>query len=188
MNDWTAWALLFMLYREEFPVLSDCMPLYGMSMEEYETSELVTFVNLARIEVAKRTGTGPNIQVNVRITKTLRIFLGDKELKMRPMAKSILLLFLSHPEGIPLKTIGNYRSELSFYYGKLSRSADKDLIAGRVDKIEDIFNNELNVNIARINTAIEKLVGDQMSALYRIRGGAGKRKSIPLASSAVTWE
>ena len=188
MNDWCVLALHFLSIRDSLPVVEDPGLLYGVSWEEYETREIVAFVESARKEVSKRAEFRYKNPGVVRISKTLRIYIEDKEVKIRPMAKSILLLFLRHPEGIPLKKISNYRQELSSLYGRISRSSDRRIIAGRVAKIEDIFNNELNVNIARINSAINTMVESPDAAKYRIEGEAGKCKKIPIDRTLVIWE
>ena len=197
MNEWSIWALLFLLAREEWAVLEEPAAAYGLSLEEYETQELVAFVERATQEVRRRSRAGcpaaravslPSAFQTIRITRTLRIFVGPKELKIRPMAKTVLLLFLRHPEGIPLKLIGNYRAELAYYYGKVSRTSERADIDRRVRRMEDIFNNELNVNIARVNAALTALVDAPLQEQYRIGGGAGQSKAISLDRSKVVWE
>lgn len=186
MNEWCFWALLFLSERDRWPVLEESAGSYGLSLEEYETRELMTFVERATQEVRRRALSLPAMRI--RITRSFRIFVGSKELKIRPMAKTVLLLFLRHPEGIPLKCIGNYRTELAYFYGRLCRSSERLEIDRRVRRMEDIFNNELNVNIARVNAALAALVESSLQKQYRIEGKAGQSKRIPLDRSCVIWE
>ena len=102
------------------------------------------------------------------------------------MAKTVLLLFLKHPEGIPLKHISDYQEELTSYYRRVSRSSTREEIDRRVVKMMDLFNNELNVNIARVNRAVANLVDEASS--YLITGDAGYPKSIPPNRKWVIWE
>ena len=106
--------------------------------------------------------------------------------KLRPMAKTVLLLFLQHPEGIPLKCIGDHREELAVYYRRCSRSLDPAAIDRSISRILDIFSNDLNVNIARVNAAVDMLAGK--ASLYRIQGAPGHAKTILLDRSLVVWE
>ena len=124
----------------------------------------------------------------VRITRTLRVYVGEQELKIRPMAKTVLLLFLRHPEGIVLKHIGDYRSEMATYYGRVMRSLNPSDVDRRIQRLLDIFSNELNVNISRVNSALSALVSPTEEKLYRVGGRAGKPKSIPLDRTLVIWE
>ena len=169
--------------------------LYGISWEEQETRELVSFVQRATQELQRRglpTESRPMNRlcgpepVKVRITRGFRVYIGSQELKVRPMAKTVLLLFLRHPEGITLKQIADYREELASYYKKVSRSLEPAAIERSIGRILDIFSNDLNVNIARVNAAVGTLVNDPVP--YRIEGAPGQVKTILLDRSLVVWE
>lgn len=171
--------------------------LYGISWEEQETRELVFFVKEATRELERRRADGAAQSgvrtsacgappAKVRITRGLRVYIGADELRVRPMAKAVLLLFLRHPEGIPLKEIGAYREELQFYYKKVSRSLEPRAIEQSIDRILNCFSNDLNVNIARVNAAVRALV--EQPNLYRIGGSHGGAKGIELDRALVIWE
>ena len=178
-------GLLAVLFYS-FSGFEDPSGLYGIKWEEQETEELLAFVKQASLEV-KRRGIRPQLpSVTLRITKSLRIYFGDNELKIRPMAKTVLLLFLKHPEGIALKKLSDYESEVSSLYRKVSRSSQPEEIEKRITRLLDLFNNDLNVNIARVNKAVSALVDG--SDHYQIRGCAGKPKGIPLDRKWVIWE
>ena len=161
-----------------------------------QTRDLIAFVRKA-IGVLGQGGCIPELlprqnysaDVTVRVTKGMRIYLCDNEVKARPMAKCILLLFLRHPEGIVLKDICDYRAELARYYSLVSRSDSPRTIQERVDRLIDICTNNLNLNISRANSAIMEAMGDTPgAALYTIKGPAGKRKGIRRAGLIVKWE
>ena len=175
-------AIFYLIY----PLLEEPQLPYGRSWEEYETEELVTFVRLALQEVERRSVRvipGPQ---PVMVTRTLRVYIGERELKVRPMAKSVLLLFLRHPEGILLKNLVDYREELGMLYRKVSRSSDPHEIEKRIVRILDLFNNDLNVNIARVNRAVAGLVAE--AEKYQIGGESGGPKRIRLDRNWVVWE
>ena len=166
--------------------LEDPQGRYGVQWEEQETEELLGFIKRAMQEVERRgIKVSPPLE-KVRITRTLRVYLGQSELKIRPMAKTILLLFLRHPEGIPLKQIADYEQELAGLYRRVSRSSNPSEIEYRVQRLLDLFNNDLNVNIARVNRAVAQLVDN--AADYRIVGLAGSPKRIQLDRKWVIWE
>ena len=169
--------------------------LYGISWEEQDTWELVSFIRQASRELRRRKASSDADMpgrymspspVSVRITRGYRVYIGPEELKVRPMAKTVLLLFLRHPEGIPLKCIVDYREELTAIYRKVSRSLEPAAIERSIGRILDIFSNDLNVNIARVNAAVETLVNDPVP--YRIEGAPGQVKTILLDRSLVVWE
>lgn len=162
--------------------------LYGKTVEEQETSELLAFVEMAKRELDRRDTLARQTVGNaqIRITSNLRIFVGTQEVRVRPMAKCVLLLFLKHPEGIVLKEINDYYHELRAFYRRLSRSGSPEAIEQSVQNLIDICNNNLNINISRANSAIAGLVSEP--GLYTIQGPSGHRKSIRLSRSLVVWE
>ena len=197
--------LLLNYIRHRAQMLEEPGALYGISWEEQETRELACFVKRATLELERRRADGaedrradgaegggvwPSARrtapTKVRITPGLRIFIGKEELRVRPMAKTVLLLFLRHPEGIPLKRIADYREELAGYYRRLSRSMEPSTIERSIDRILDCFSNDLNVNIARVNAAVRALVAEPSP--YQIGGAHGGSKSILLDRSLVFWE
>ena len=173
-------ALFFLSFQDSWALEEGHVP-YG-SPEESEARDLLSFVREASGRYAAP------VPSEVRITRTLRVYVGTRELKIRPMAKTVLLLFLRHPEGIVLKQISDYRAEMAGYYGRVMRSLDPSDVDRRIQRLLDIFSNELNVNISRVNSALSALVSPTEEKLYRVGGRAGKPKSIPLDRTLVIWE
>ena len=172
---------LFFLSNQGSYALEEGHETYGTA-EESEVRDLLGFVRQARENYR---APAPGL---VRITRTLRVYIGPDELRIRPMAKTVLLLFLRHPEGILLKHISDYRTEMTADYRRCMRSLDPDVVDRRIQRLMDIFSNELNVNISRVNAALEALVTPEEKQLYRVSGRAGKPKYIPLDRTLVIWE
>ena len=149
--------------------------------EAEEAEEIAAFVDTASALRVRP----PAPSAEIRITRGMRIYIGEKELKIRPMSKAVLLLFLLHPEGIRLKSIGDYSEELNRLYSAVTRSDDPNRIHTRVARVLDIFSNELNVNLSRVNAALSAL---ENGAKYMVHGKAGESKSITFNSTSVVWE
>lgn len=177
---------LLAVYYLTFPMLEEPMAPYGEWLEEVETEELLAFVKRAREEVVKRGFQMESVPKKIRITASLRVYIGNVELKVRPMVKTVLLLFLRHPEGIVLKDMLDYQDELGWLYRRVSRSSNPAEIEKRVMRMVDLFNNDLNVSIARVNKAVASLVEE--AEKYQIGGVAGQTKKIQLDRNLVIWE
>ena len=186
-----AWLALYFLTEAEGRWEEPVQP-YGLAWEEYQAQELAAFVRLASEEFRRRQIAPetivPHTFARVRITRTLRVFIGTEELKLRPLSKSVLLLFLKHPEGIPLKQVAEHRDELAGFYRRVSRSDNAALIEQRIQRIVNVFEGDLPVQIARVNAAVARLVDGSVHDLYRIAGPPGMPKRIPLDRSWVVWE
>lgn len=175
-------AIFYLSYLES-DALEEGTGVYGPA-EEQQTRDMLAFVRQASAQ-----GVLPECPSStIRITRNLRIYIGPRELKIRPMAKTVLLLFLRHPEGIVLKRIGDYKAELTADYRRLMRWDEPTQAETRLQRLLDVFSNELNVNISRVNAALGSLVLTSEQERYRVSGGPGQAKSIPLDRTLVLWE
>ena len=125
------------------------------------------------------------------VTEDYKIMLATEkpvEVEMEPLVKAVYLLFLSHPEGIVLKCLPDYRTELTNIY-LLLRPAG---MTGRVEKsIMDVTNptlNSINEKCAKIKKAFLGLMGSSVAEQYYIKGTRGEAKKIALPRDLVVWE
>lgn len=125
------------------------------------------------------------------VTEDYKIILADgvnSEVKMEPLVKAVYLLFLSHPEGIVLKCLPDYRAELTGIY-LLLRPAG---MTNRVEKsIEDVTNptkNSINEKCARIRKAFSELLPPSVARYYSISGKRGEVKKVDLVRANVVWK
>ena len=95
------------------------------------------------------------------VTEDYKVVLADgadTEVKMEPLVKAVYLLFLSHPEGIVLKCLSDYRKELTQLYLLLRPAGLTDRV---LQSIEDVTNptlNSINEKCARIRKAFSGLL------------------------------
>ena len=127
----------------------------------------------------------------IRITRDLKIMLpgrGGEEIRMRPMTKSVFLLFLRHPEGIRFKEIGDYEEELAGYYSKLSRHTDLEQFNSSLRRVLGQEDCTLSIAASRLTSKMKSVFGDGLWERYSIRGAAGEAKAISLDRKYVIWE
>lgn len=127
----------------------------------------------------------------IRITRDLRIMLpgrGGEEIRMRPITKSVFLLFLRHPEGIRFKEIGDYEEELAGYYSKLSRHTDLEQFNSSLRRVLGQEDCTLSIAASRLTSKMKSVFGDGLWERYSIRGAAGEAKAISLDRKYVIWE
>ena len=110
------------------------------------------------------------------VNRDYRIFLpkrNGQELKLRPLVKTVFLLFLRHPEGILLKSVGEYRAEMESLYSKVSRRSDQETVSATVAR--------LNARLSEYfqGTALENL---------QVRGEYGGLRRIRHDRMLVRWE
>ncbi|MBR1889669.1 MAG: hypothetical protein IJ816_03470 [Alloprevotella sp.] len=127
-----------------------------------------------------------------------RIWLPDyqnMEIKMAPLAKSVFLLFLRHPEGILFKELADYQQELAQIYACIKEK--KPLLYSphlhlRIDEhieaLTDPFDNSINEKCARIKEAFIQNIANDMARHYYVDGKRGEPKRIILSPDKIVWK
>ena len=122
------------------------------------------------------------------ITKDYRIYLPDYnniEITMSPLPKSVFLLFLRHPEGIPFKRLTDYREELLDIYKEVGNRVVERNVRNSIRDITDPTNNSINEKCARIREAFLKHFDTPYARNYYITGKRGEPKKITLPRELV---
>ena len=125
------------------------------------------------------------------VTEDYKVMLADgaeTEVKMEPLVKAVYLLFLSHPEGIVLKCLPDYRKELTELYLLLRPYGLTDRV---IKSIEDVTNptlNSINEKCARIRKLFSGLLPKSVARYYSIAGKRGEAKRIDLVRANVVWK
>ena len=125
------------------------------------------------------------------ITEDYEIMLsGEKSVTigMEPLVKAVYLLFLSHPEGIVLKCLPDYRAELRGIYQLLRPTG----ITTKAEKsIQDVTNpilNSINEKCARVRRIFVNVLPKNVAMKYTITGKRGEAKKIDLVRANVIWK
>lgn len=120
------------------------------------------------------------------ITKDYRLFLvdlGNREVELQPVHKAVYLLFLSHPEGIEFKRLGDYREELTRYYMATAKMLDKEKIIEGVEHLVNPLDNAINEKCSRIKKVFLEMMDEYMASYYIISGHTQKH----IAGSSRIW-
>ena len=125
------------------------------------------------------------------VTEEYKVVLADganTDVKMEPLVKAVYLLFLSHPEGIVLKCLPDFRKELTQIYLLLRPAGLTDRV---LQSIEDVTNptlNSINEKCARIRKSFSRLLPKSVARYYSISGKRGEVKKIDLVRANVIWK
>ena len=125
------------------------------------------------------------------VTEDYKIILADgtnTEVKMEPLVKAIYLLFLSHPEGIVLKCLSDYKEELAQLYLLLRPTGLTDRVLQSIDDVTNPTLNSINEKCTRIRKAFSRILPQSVARYYSIYGRRCEPKKIDLPRDLVTWE
>ena len=161
-------------------------------VEEMDAAALLEAMSLLRkrlseLEVLEGTDEGERILV----TKDFRILLPDRfdtEIRLRPLVKTVFLLFLRHPEGIRYGDLPDYRSELMDLYKGITRRASGPEMERSIDRLIDLKDNSIHEKAAKLAATLAKYFRPEQLPAYTLTGKAGAPKRIRLDRSLVEWE
>ena len=125
------------------------------------------------------------------VTEDYKVVLAEEkpvEVEMEPLVKAVYLLFLSHPEGIVLKYLPDYRKELMELYLLLRPCGLTDRIKKSILDVTNPTQNSINEKCARIRKQFASLLPKSVARYYAISGKRGEAKKIDLVRANVIWK
>ena len=127
----------------------------------------------------------------ILVTKDFRILLPDRfdtEIRLRPLVKTVFLLFLRHPEGIRYGELPDYRDEMTDLYKSITRRSDPERLQESIDRLVDPADNSIHEKAAKLAATLAGYFRPEQLPAYTLTGKAGAPKRIRLDRSLVEWE
>lgn len=135
--------------------------------------------------------TNADIPVRLYIDRHYEIHLGGicgPKLLLRPLVRSIYILFLKHPEGICLKQRDAFRQELEDIYGTIAPGVSGENVRQRIMRLVSIQDNSFSEKASVLNATLERTLPRDIVHLYKIQGMNGCPRKILLDPILVQWE
>lgn len=111
--------------------------------------------------------------------------LGNLEIELNPLFKTLYLFYLRHQEGVKLNELSDFKEELLKIYKRLSVSDDNATIAHRIDDLVNPIGESFNQKKTKINKIVNDLLGEPLAKFYRIEGKRGEPFKINLPEDLV---
>ena len=191
-NDWidarVLWALLIAVDKD---CLGEPVVDYGGLLDGLEAAELLALIEKAQERLKEIECIETAEPVDLFIDKRFVIRMGGADgsiLALRPLVKTLFILFLKHPEGIILKQRDYYREELEKIYGVISPNTDRDDVRARVARLVDLQDNSFSEKASVLNARLEELLPAGVASDYQIQGFNGCPRKIRLNPLLVHWE
>ena len=109
-------------------------------------------------------------------------------LQLRPLVKTLFILFLKHPEGILLKHRDCFREELEQIYSTINPNIDREDVKARIARLVDLQDNSFSEKASVLNARLEELLPEGIVESYKIQGYNGRPRRIELNPLLVHWE
>ena len=120
------------------------------------------------------------MEVRGHMQKIFLTDLGDLQVKLSPLERTLYLFFLNHPEGIMLSHLQDHREEIGSIYERLSNSSDLEAIQNRISDLVSPMSNSASEKISRIRSRFVDACGEKMAEHFVIAGPNGEKKKILL--------
>ena len=186
-------AQLWLRHCLEGGVLEDpAVDYLAERVDEMDAAALLEAMGLIRKRLAEIEALeGMDEGERIRVTKDGRILLPDRfdtEIRLRPLVKTVFLLFLRHPEGIRFGDLPDYRNELMDLYRGITRRPSGPETEASIDRLIDPRDNSIHEKAANLAAALSKYFPPEKLHAYTLTGKAGTPKRIRLDRSQVEWE
>lgn len=150
-----------------------------------DPKELIEILLKGKIVIGQNNRLSPLVVNND--LKIVLPYYNEVEVKMPAMCRAIYILFLKHPEGIALRDIGDYRTELEDIYSMVMPGKKEALAIAAIDNLLDPMSNTLNEYISKIKRCFKLcIIDDQLASNYIITGKRGEPYRITLDPSLIT--
>ncbi len=160
-------------------------------VDEMDAAALLEAMHLIQDRLQRLQAVPSPTEERIVITRDYRILLPDRydaEIRLRPLVKTVFLLFLRHPEGIRFADLGNYRNEMLDLYMGVSGRSDREGMEESIDRLTDPRDNSINEKASNLASALSRYFTPENLPRYTLSGKAGAPKRILLDRIRVTWE
>jgi hypothetical protein len=150
-----------------------------------DPSELIQVLLEGKVIIGKKEQPSPLV-----VNNDLKIVLpnyNEVEVKMPAMCRTIYILFLKHPEGIALRDIADYRTDLKNIYSIVMPGRSEEKAQEAIENLLNPMNNTLNEYISKIKRCFKScILNEELANKYCITGKRGESYSIALDPSLIT--
>ena len=157
---------------------------YDGMLDQMDAAELLALMEKLKKRLSDLPAPSGLDPVHLYIDKQFTIRMGTDRgpvLPLRPLVKTLFILFLRHPEGILLKEREAYRQEMEEIYSVITPNTDKEYVHARVGRLVDLQDNSFSEKASVLNARLEALMPDGRAEDYKIQGYNGQPRRIPLS-------
>lgn len=122
------------------------------------------------------------------VTQNNKIILpdiGNLEIPLTPLFKTLYIFYLQHLEGVKMVDLMDYKKELLSIYKRLTNSSSNQKIEKRINGLIDPTEGSFSQKKSKINKKITELLGEQLAQFYRIEGQRGDAFKIHMPSDLI---
>jgi len=184
MNDFCENKSQIILKLRTADLCHDCIQrLESNKVDQQMVAQALQIFEKIRTSLKFSQGFAGNIKPKkITVTKEGSITVGDSELNLTPLEKTILIFFLSYPDGIRLAELDDYELALFAVYQRLKANAAPE----NIRKLVDNFDGNFSYNKSRLNKKLREQIGEPLANYYIIDGIPGEKFSVALSKDLIS--
>ncbi|MCM1413213.1 MAG: hypothetical protein NC178_02615, partial [Bacteroides sp.] len=126
---------------------------------------------------------------DIVVSGDMKIYLPDYnelEIRMTPLARTVYILFLMHPEGIVLNNIDEYRDQLVEIYSMVKNITNEENALRSIADLACPASESLQQKLSMIRRALRRqIIPTSLADRYSIRGERGGLYRIEIADTKI---
>ncbi len=126
------------------------------------------------------------LQIRHDTRQILLTDLGNLEIRLNPMEKTVFHFFINHTDGLTFSTLPDHKDELRRLYRHYSDTPSIATVIARIDDLCTNRNDGLSQVISRIRRKFSEALPEEMAAQYIIGGEAGRKRRILIERGLVS--
>ena len=107
-------------------------------------------------------------------------------IRLTPMERTLYILVLRYPQGVPVEELWKYYDELCDIYGKQTVYDDPEIIRAAIEALCDDYRTTLYTNVSRIRKKLTDKLGRKAAEPYLISRGQDGMYRIPVDRALVS--
>ena len=133
-----------------------------------------------------------DIKLAITVTKKNEIFIGNLEIRLTPLRKTLYLFFLENKlinnHGILFNDLGDFKIELMNIYRKLAVEGDMDILKTRINALVNPLEDRFSQEKSRINSIISDTLGKNIAKDYILSGGRNEPSKINISNDLIKFQ
>lgn len=133
-----------------------------------------------------------SIHLPITVTKQNKIFIGNLEIRLTPLRKTLYLFFLKHKltndDGILFNNLSDFKDKISEIYRQVAVEGETDKLKSRINALVSPLEDRFSQEKSKINAIISETLGINIAQDYIISGGRSEPSKINISKNLIQFQ
>lgn len=133
-----------------------------------------------------------SIHLQITVTNQNKIFIGNLEIRLTPLRKTLYLFFLRHKlnniDGILFNNLSDFREKIFEIYRQVAVEGETDKLKTRINALVNPLEDRFSQEKSKINAIISDTLGINIAKDYIISGGRNEPSKINISKDLIQFQ